>query len=403
MEITREQLATRLRDTRQALGLTQAEVARRLGVHRPTVSEMEAGRRAVTSEELYRLARLYEVPVSTLLGASAEDEVERILFRKDGIAEPAARAAVRRFVRRCRVEQELETLLQAHRPAATHPGYRFRYPSGVRRAVLEGEGLAERERRRLGLGVEPLRNPLEVLERQGVRIGPLEGVADEGLDGVYFEVDGLGPCIGINQSRDLWTGFRVAFTVAHEYAHWLLDDTDAERYRPGRFTKDLKEVRANAFAAAFLMPRESVMRYLGNAGLLETDGRVRGLTPTDIVRAMDHFGVSRHALLYRLKNLGLVADAEWERVRQLDFSVTRVAEVLGLALRIEYDLDARLKELVVKAWQRGLLTTGRAAELLGVEVEVFRQQMADIGAEVEPADELLLGAAAEEGEWVERS
>ncbi len=64
---TKQELARNLRAARIDRGLTQAEVGRALGLHRPTISEIEAGRRSVTSEELCELARLLSVPVSDLL------------------------------------------------------------------------------------------------------------------------------------------------------------------------------------------------------------------------------------------------------------------------------------------------------------------------------------------------
>jgi uncharacterized protein len=64
---TKEHLARRLRMLRLESGLTQSEVAYALGLHRPTISEIEAGRRSVASEELYELSRLFSVSVSDLL------------------------------------------------------------------------------------------------------------------------------------------------------------------------------------------------------------------------------------------------------------------------------------------------------------------------------------------------
>ncbi len=56
-------------------GLTQAQVARRLGWHRPTMSEIEAGRRRVQAEELTILAELYGVRTTWILGDDKSDEV----------------------------------------------------------------------------------------------------------------------------------------------------------------------------------------------------------------------------------------------------------------------------------------------------------------------------------------
>lgn len=77
---TKRQLARRLRSARLERGLTQAEVGRVLDLHRPAISEIEAGRRSVTSEELYELSRLFSIPVSHLLSSTsgASDSVAGI-------------------------------------------------------------------------------------------------------------------------------------------------------------------------------------------------------------------------------------------------------------------------------------------------------------------------------------
>lgn len=62
----REAIASRLRLARERAGLSQAQVAKMLEMHRPTVSEIEAARRAVTAEELKEFARVYSVGVAWL-------------------------------------------------------------------------------------------------------------------------------------------------------------------------------------------------------------------------------------------------------------------------------------------------------------------------------------------------
>lgn len=65
-------LATRLRAARERVGLSQARVAGELGLHRPSVSEMEAGHRNVLALELLAMAGLYGVAVGWLLGEGEE-------------------------------------------------------------------------------------------------------------------------------------------------------------------------------------------------------------------------------------------------------------------------------------------------------------------------------------------
>ena len=61
-------IAARVREARGAAGLTQGQVAKLLGLHRPSVSEIEAGNRSVSAEELVRLAELFDVDVAWLGG-----------------------------------------------------------------------------------------------------------------------------------------------------------------------------------------------------------------------------------------------------------------------------------------------------------------------------------------------
>ena len=71
-EPARALLAGRLREARKLAGISQAHVAKLLGVHRPSISEIEAGNRRVSAEELSQLAEIYDVTTSWLLGETAE-------------------------------------------------------------------------------------------------------------------------------------------------------------------------------------------------------------------------------------------------------------------------------------------------------------------------------------------
>lgn len=64
-------LATRLRLAREQAGLSQGQVAKMLGLHRPSISEAEAGRRKISSEESAELARIYDVDIAWLVRGEA--------------------------------------------------------------------------------------------------------------------------------------------------------------------------------------------------------------------------------------------------------------------------------------------------------------------------------------------
>src|SRR5438874_2515177 len=68
----RTAIAARLREARKAAGLSQGQVAKLLKMHRPTITEIEAGNRRVPAEELSTFAELYDVTISWLTAESDE-------------------------------------------------------------------------------------------------------------------------------------------------------------------------------------------------------------------------------------------------------------------------------------------------------------------------------------------
>jgi DNA-binding XRE family transcriptional regulator len=62
-----EKLGARLRELRLAAGLTQAELARRTGIHRPNIARVEAGRHTPSLETLSRIANAIGVSTTHVL------------------------------------------------------------------------------------------------------------------------------------------------------------------------------------------------------------------------------------------------------------------------------------------------------------------------------------------------
>jgi transcriptional regulator with XRE-family HTH domain len=74
----RQIIASRIKEARRLSGLSQGQVAKMLGLQRPSVSEIEAGNRAVAAEELSKLAEIFDVNVSWLLGEGAGEGDDRL-------------------------------------------------------------------------------------------------------------------------------------------------------------------------------------------------------------------------------------------------------------------------------------------------------------------------------------
>lgn len=69
----RKIIASRMAIARERAGLSQAQVAKELDIPRPSISEIEAGRRRVSVEELVRFADIYQVDINWLTGQGVED------------------------------------------------------------------------------------------------------------------------------------------------------------------------------------------------------------------------------------------------------------------------------------------------------------------------------------------
>jgi len=94
-------LTKRLRAAREQAGLSQGQVARLLEMHRPTISQIEAGHRQVKAEELPKFADAYGVSIAWLTGTAEETAIdERILLaaRELGALKPGDLDKVLRFL-----------------------------------------------------------------------------------------------------------------------------------------------------------------------------------------------------------------------------------------------------------------------------------------------------------------
>jgi transcriptional regulator with XRE-family HTH domain len=76
IEPDRQALGEHLKEAREYVGLKQEDVARKLGIPRSALSNVEAGLRKVDALELARLAKLYQRPVAWFTGEDTTNSTE---------------------------------------------------------------------------------------------------------------------------------------------------------------------------------------------------------------------------------------------------------------------------------------------------------------------------------------
>lgn len=421
MPITPNELARRLRTAREACHLKQDDVARHLGVSRSTVAQIELGNRAVSSLELDRLAYVYGRDIRELLADEFREEDSLVaLFRlhPEVSAQEDVQAALRESMALGRELTNLERLLQIERARTALPAYPARAPQTRWEAVQQGERAAIDERRRLQLGSSPLPDIAELLETQGVRTAQISLPDD--LSGLTLFDPQTGPFVVANNRPPGHSHLRRRFSYAHEYCHVLLDRELQGTVSRTSDRSSLLEVRANAFAAAFLMPRSGVEDFVhglgkGRSSRLQADvfdeeeaQRVQTrpepgsqtIQMHDVVLLAHHFGVSRLAALYRLKNLGLLTQPELDTLKQQeDAGVGRelamLLDLLGADTEpVRNEFRHRFLALALEAFRREEISRRKLIELagmVGVTEESLQSILAQAGLDAlaEAADAIL--------------
>lgn len=205
----------------------------------------------------------------------------------------------------------------------------------------------------------PLPDVVETIEDDGgAHVVVLE--LPEGVAGAYVARADC-PLLFVNGRQAL---ARQRFTLAHEFGHHRMGHAsvvDEQQAISGQL-HDPNEVRANAFAAEFLMPRDAV-RVWGREHL---SGSV---TLEHVLLLAFEYGVSAQAARYALQNADVLIEAR--RAKQLD---EEIAAELHVELAQRLGLQAPHDELADAAGRLpripSALRNSALGDLLAGEIDV---------------------------------
>ncbi len=333
MAIDLVSLGKRLKKAREDRGFTQEAAASELGIPRTAVVQLEAGNRSISTLELSQFADLYSRPIAEFFSDGPltenmeEDPILAIHRVTDTFkGEPAVQQEVLRCVEICREAADLERLL-GKKPRSGPPIYNLDEARTSMEAVRQGSKVAAEERKRLDLGDAPIHALPDLLSNQGIWVASVDLPND--MSGLFLRHPSIGMVILVNHAH---RRPRKRFSYAHEYAHSLLDRNRTAIVSTKENSKDRTETRANAFAAAFLMPEDGVRTYLGTLekglpsrqsqlvydladnGGVEAFGRSipgsQKIGYQDIASLARYFGVSYQAAAFRLQALDFVNQSE---------------------------------------------------------------------------------------------
>lgn len=355
--------AHKLSGLRTRLAIPAADLSDQTGIAVDRLAALEAGTAEPNGDEVLILADALRCDFRMLVSnvqKSTFDRTEK-LFRKLGESlSREDRWAIQELLFLCETEYALETLLQ--RPL--HSTFSARKHGKFYKR--HGRDTAAALREHLGYGPRKITgNVFRDAERIGVRVFRRRLNTSQ-ISGLYVLHPEAGACLLVNYLDD---PYRQRFTAAHELAHAILDDDQDVVVSYSKWGKhDLSEVRANVFAAHYLLP-SSVVRSLPDP---------ERWSATDACDWAHRLRVNTKTLAIALKREQLVSPDAEKRIQsrkvrrgiktdpELPSDLTsrqreRKRELLQLGL------SSRYVSLAFEALQRGLVTEQRLSEVLLVE------------------------------------
>ena len=298
----RKIIGGRIKSAREASRLSQGDFAKAVGLSAEYISLLEKGKRTPRFETLQKIAAFLNKDISFFF--KDREPGFGALLGDPGL-DPDIRQAVVKFRRYCERYLGHEDICGRHLDLA--PAYGATSP----------DRMADEERRRLGIGREPIRDIFALCESNGCRIfrHPLPG--DSRVSAIFVFIREKNAAFAmINSLETPVCRMRIA---AHVYAHFLKDRYEAPIIdKEDVFVDEYvtlyspREASAQAFALRFLVPPDKV------ADIMDRDLKVGRCGFEDVLYLKRYFGVSFRDMLRVVKNLGGLPGSRFEEYFQRD-------------------------------------------------------------------------------------
>lgn len=312
-------IGNRLRKSREAIGLSQGAFGRAVELSSEYISLLEAEKRTPSFATLQKIASYLNRDIAYFFQEkAAPSDSFTLLFRAEAV-DDRAREELQKFRRYCDEYLRLETLTGRRLDLAPLYG-----------PAVPAERMADEERRRLGLGVEPIRDVFALVETNGCRVLRMPMPEDSKVSGVFIYLEQKEAAFALVNS--VQSAGRQVFSAAHEYCHYLRDRNGGPVIdNPEVFVDEIvslyhpREAFAQTFAARFLMPPDKVRE------IIEKDLRAappQRLGYDEVLYLKRYFGVSTLAMLRTLRGLGVVGRGQLEDYVKRD-PEAREKEIFG--------------------------------------------------------------------------
>lgn len=369
-------LGDKLARYRSQFQYSLADVASSTGISEESLREIEQGRKRPTGDEVLILADFYKCDYKFFLSnekLASFEQTETLFRRFGGEFSKRDRWAVQECLYLAECEDYIEKQLEKH-PAEYFTFVKFGdYFKG------HGKNAAAALRHHLGYAAnEVSMNVYNDMRRIGIRVFRRR-LENSNISGLYIKHPVAGRCVLVNYSEDI---YRQRFTAAHETAHTILDEEEDVLVSFVWDKNDLKEVRANSFASAYLIPPET-LSMLPNVG---------SWTEEKAIEWANKFKVSTQALAIALSENKLINKTEYEVVSkakvpkkykedpELPSSLPPRSKDRKKML-LENGLSDHYVSLCFEAYRAHLVSAPRLVEILLLDSDIQLLEMANLYGE----------------------
>ncbi|UTF96839.1 MULTISPECIES: XRE family transcriptional regulator [Flavobacteriales] len=292
-------LGKKLNGCRSRLEYTVEEVVNGTGINKDRINDFEKGILEPTGDEILILADFFKEDYKFFISnqqTSASENADKLYRQFGNEFSKEDRRRIQEFLYLCECESDVWELLDKIKKPYQLPSEKFHFSE-------EPEKIAKQVREFLGYNDNDLLgNIFDDFRKLGIHIFRRE-LSNSNLSGIFIQHPIAGKCVLVNYSEDL---YRQNFTLAHEVAHSIFDTEAAYNVSFTKDGNDIKEIRANRFAAAFLMPASAITKL-----------KITAWSNEILIKLAKQFRVNIIALLYRLKSLNLIKSSDFESFKKL--------------------------------------------------------------------------------------
>lgn len=292
-------LGKKLNGYRSRLEYTVEEVVNGTGINKDRINDFEKGILEPTGDEILILADFFKEDYKFFISnqqTSASENADKLYRQFGNEFSKEDRRRIQEFLYLCECESDVWELLDKRKKPYKLPSEKFHFS-------VEPEEIAKQVREFIGYNDNDLLgNIFDDFRKLGIHIFRRE-LSNSNLSGIFIQHPIAGKCVLVNYSEDL---YRQNFTLAHEVAHSIFDTEAAYNVSFTKDGNDIKEIRANRFAAAFLMPASAITKL-----------KITAWSNEILIKLAKQFRVNIIALLYRLKSLNLIKPFDFESFKRL--------------------------------------------------------------------------------------